>query len=83
MLIVGLWPGEDTLRREILQKRLNPEDYDLTVHLSSVLDSDKPVEQELDVAVSRLLARQNDADNHHNVGRQKRDNSAKEDETRE
>ena len=83
MLIVGLWPGEDTLRREILQKRLNPEDYDLTVHLSSVLDSDKPVEQELDVAVSRLLARQNDAYNHHSGGRQKRDIFAKEDETRE
>lgn len=58
-MIIGLWPEEETLRREILQKRLNPEDYDLTVHLSSVLDSDKLVEQELDVAVSRLLARQN------------------------
>ena len=47
------------LRREILQKRLNPDDYDLTVHLSSVLDSDKPVEKELDIAVSKLLERQN------------------------
>jgi hypothetical protein len=83
VLIVGLWPGEDTLRREILQKRLNPEDYDLTVHLSSVLDSDKPVEQELDVAVSRLLARQNDTDNHHSGRRDKRDDFEKEDETRE
>jgi hypothetical protein len=60
--MLGLWPGEETLRREILQKRLNPGDYDLTVHLSSVLDSDKPVEKELDVAVSRLLERQNHKD---------------------
>jgi hypothetical protein len=29
------------------------------VHLSSVLDSDKPLEQELDVAVTKLLERQN------------------------
>ena len=57
--MLGLWPGEETLRTEILQKRLNPDDYDLTVHLSSVLDSDKPVEKELDVAVSKLLEKQN------------------------
>ena len=79
--MVGLWPEEETLRREILQKRLNPEDYDLTVHMSSVLDSDKPVEQELDVAVSRLLARQNG--NGNGNGRRGRGNDRTEDETKE
>jgi hypothetical protein len=34
----GLWPSEENLRQQILEKRLNPQDYDLSVHLASVLD---------------------------------------------
>jgi len=76
------------LRREILQRRLNPEDYDLTVHLSSVLDSDRPVEEELDVPVSRLLARQNGNGNGNGNGKGKRgrvnrEENHSEDETKE
>jgi len=80
--MVGLWPAEEALRREILQRRLNPEDYDLTVHLSSVLDSDRPVEEELDVPVSRLLARQN-GNGKSKRGRVNREENHSEDETKE
>jgi hypothetical protein len=47
------------LRREILAKRLNPDDYNLTVHLSSVLDSDAPPEKTLELEVTKVLSRQN------------------------
>lgn len=84
--MVGLWPAEEALRREILQRRLNPEDYDLTVHLSSVLDSDRPVEEELDVPVSRLLARQNGngkSKSKSKRGRVNKEENHSEDETKE
>jgi len=55
----GLWPEEDTLRREILAKRQNPDDYNLHVHLSAVLDSDAANEKAVDFEVSRVLSRQN------------------------
>jgi hypothetical protein len=47
------------LREEILQKRLNPDDYDLKMHLSGILDSDEPVEKDVDIALARVLAKQN------------------------
>jgi len=55
----GLWPTEESLREEILQRHLNPDDYDLKVHLSGILDSDEPIEKDVDIALARLLARQN------------------------
>jgi len=47
------------LREEILQKHLNPDDYDLNVHLSGILDSDEPIEKDADIALARVLAKQN------------------------
>jgi hypothetical protein len=47
------------LRDEIRQHRLNPDNYDLRVHLSGIMDSDGPPEREVNIAVGRLLARQN------------------------
>jgi hypothetical protein len=55
----GLWPNENSLREEILRKRLNPEDYNLQLHLSSILDSDASPEKDVDIVLSRVLARQN------------------------
>ena len=47
------------MREEILQKRLNPDDYDLKVHLAGILDSDEPIEKDVDIPLARLLAKQN------------------------
>jgi hypothetical protein len=47
------------LRAEILQKRLDPDDYDLKMHLSGILDSDEPIEKDVDIALGRVLAKQN------------------------
>jgi len=55
----GLWPTADSLREAILEKGLNPNDYDLGVHLSSVVDSDAPPEKEANLAVNKILAKQN------------------------
>jgi len=42
----GIWPSEDSLRRAMLEKGFDPNDYNynLSVHLSSVVDSDAPPE---------------------------------------
>jgi hypothetical protein len=43
----------------MLAKRLNPDDYNLTVHLSSVLDSDASPEKALELEVTKVLPWQN------------------------
>jgi hypothetical protein len=60
-LIEGVWPNEQSLRKQILQKRLNPDDFDLQLHLSAVLESNAGSEKDIDIGVSRLLARQKSA----------------------
>lgn len=55
----GLWPNEESLRREILEKRLNPDDFDLRLHLSAVLESNAGSDKDLDLKITKLLARQN------------------------
>jgi len=47
------------LREEILQKHLNPDNYDLKVHLAGILDSDEPIEKDVDIALAKVLAKQN------------------------
>jgi hypothetical protein len=64
-LISGLWPSEESLRQEILHKHLNPEDFRLDVHYSSIVDSDG--EKDLNITVSKVLARQNSSNSHYNT----------------
>lgn len=55
----GLWPPESSLHEAILEKGLDPKDYNLSVHLSNVLDSDGPLEKEPHLPVSKILSRRN------------------------
>jgi hypothetical protein len=57
--LAGLWPDEESLAQEILAKGLDPNDYNLKVHLSSVIDSDASPEKFIDLEVKKVLSRQN------------------------
>jgi hypothetical protein len=52
----GLWPEEESLRREILARGLNPDDYDYQLHLSGILDSDAPPEK-FNFSLAKVLTR--------------------------